>query len=551
MNKLISVANGEIKADLVIKNAKVVDVFNARVIEGDVAVCGGKIAGVGSYEGETVYDAEGQYLMPGFIDAHMHIESSMVTPSEYARVVMPHGVTAVVCDPHEIANVCGIDGILYMMKSAESSPMDFNFMLPSCVPAADFEDSGAVINAEMTKEYMEKYNFRGLAEMMNYPGVLFQNDEVMNKIASAEIIDGHAPGLSGKGLNAYRAAGILTDHECTNAAEMEEKIAAGMYVLLRCGRMSIEFSEMAAKVNARNASRIAFCTDDRYLGDVEKDGTIQNCIVKACEAGMDIFDAIRASSLNAAICYNLKNTGAIAPGYAADMVLSKELCPKNITAVWKKGKLAARGGAAVFDFKPDDGNAKVVDTVHVAPFDESDLVCKFDETKPVISIVPGSLSTKKVYRKTSAGLSHLAVVERHKASGKIGKCYVENYNIKNGAIASCIGHDSHNITVAGDNAHDMAVAVKALEAMRGGIAVVSEGKVTAQLELPVAGLMSRERAEAVIAKHEKLEAEAKKLCVNPELDAFMTLAFLPLPVIPELRLTARGLFDVTAFEFVK
>lgn len=547
--KFIDVALGTLKADLVVKNAKVVDVFGGKIIEGDVAVVDGFVAGVGSYDGIEEYDAKGAYLMPGFIDSHVHIESSMVTPAEYARVVMPRGVTAVVCDPHEIANVCGIDGILYMMESSNKVPMDFHFMLPSCVPAADFEDSGAVINAAKTREYLGKYDFLGLAEMMNYPGLLAKDKEVLDKIAAAEIVDGHAPSVTGKDINAYAACGISTDHECTSAEEMEEKIAAGMYALLRCGRMSKDFKLLAAAVNRYNATRVAFCTDDRNLGDIAESGTIQNCIVTAVDAGMDIFDAIRAATLNAAQCYKLKNTGAIASGYRADFVLSKELCPKDIIAVWKDGKQAAENGAVLFDRTENERNSAVYGSVNAAPFKAEDLICEFNSDIPVISVVAGSLATKKIYRETSDRLSHLAVIERHKATGKIGRGYIENYGIKNGAIASCIGHDSHNITVVGDNAYDMKAAVDAL-GRDGGITVVSGGKVLAKLSLPVAGLMSDGTAEEVITGHKALEAAAEKLAINPELDPFMTLAFLSLPVIPELRLTARGLFDVTEFKFV-
>lgn len=549
MERMIDTALGKIKAELVIKNAKVVDVFNGKIIDGDVAVTDGVIAGVGSYEGAAEYDAAGKYLIPGFIDSHVHIESSMVTPAEYACTVLPKGVTAVVCDPHEIANVCGIDGILYMMESAKDSPMDFHFMLPSCVPAADFEDSGAVIDAEKTAEYLKKYDFLGLAEMMNYPGLFAEDTEVLGKIASAEIVDGHAPSVTGKELNAYAAVGILTDHECTSAEEMQEKLASGMYALLRCGRMSKDFAEMAAAVNRYNAPRVAFCTDDRNLGDIVECGTIQNCIVTAVDAGMDIFDAIRAATLNAAQCYKLKKTGAIAPGYRADFVLSEELCPKEITAVWKDGTLVAENGCALYEKAAANKNDAVYATVNTAPFKPEDLVCEFSPEVPVISIVSGALATKKVYRKSREGLSHLAVIERHKATGKIGRGYVENYGIKNGAIASCIGHDSHNITVAGDNAEDMALAVSAL-GKDGGITVVEGGKVTAKLSLPVAGLMSDLTAEEVVAGHKAIEKAAEPLGINPAIDPFMTLAFLPLPVIPEIRLTARGLFDVTEFKFI-
>lgn len=537
------------KSDLLIKNAKIVDVFNGRIIEGNVAVADGMIIGIGDYNAENVFDACGAYLMPGFIDAHVHIESSMVLPSEYAKTVMPKGVTTVVCDPHEIANVCGIDGILYMMEDAKHTPLDYKFMLPSCVPAAEFEDSGAVITAKDTEEFMKKYDFLGLAEMMNYPGLLFKDKEVLSKMSCFDIIDGHAPSVTGKELAAYVGSGILTDHECTSKEEMEEKISAGMFALLRCGRMSKEFMEMASAVNRYNSSRIAFCTDDRNLTDVVKSGTIRNCIITATKAGMDIYDAIRAASLNAAKCYGLKNTGAVAPGYKADLVLAKDICPTDIIAVWKDGVMTAKNGEAMFKVSKPERAEAVYDTVNIPNILPKDLVCDFSAETPVISIDPGSLSTNKVFKTSADGLSHLAVIERHKATGKIGRAYVENYNIKNGAVASCIGHDSHNITVIGDNAEDMALAVNSL-GKEGGITVVSGGELKAKLPLPVAGLMSDKSAEDVISAHEAIEAEAVKLSVNPKLDPFMTLAFLSLPVIPQIRLTARGLFDVTKFEFI-
>lgn len=547
--KFIDYALSNTASELVIKNAKIVDVFNGKIIEGNVAVSDGVIIGIGDYEGKTEYDAKGAYLMPGFIDSHIHVESSMVTPSEYARVVMPKGVTTAICDPHEIANVCGINGIEFMMDNAKESPLDFKFMLPSCVPATPFEDAGAVIDAEMTEDYMTKYEFFGLAEMMNYPGVLFKDDDVLRKISCTDIVDGHAPSLSGKELNAYAGSGILTDHECTSAAEMENEIASGMFALLRCGRMSKEFSEKAAAVNRYNATRIAFCTDDRNLSDIVKSGTIQNCIVTAVNAGMDVLDAIRAASLNAARCYGIKNLGAIAPGYIADMVLANDICPKDIVAVWKSGVLVSENNKALFEVKTKKHSDAVCDTVNIAPFKPEDLVCDFSPDVPVISIDEGSLQTKKINVNNADGLSHLAVIERHKCTGKIGKCYLDKYNIKGGAIASCIGHDSHNVTVAGDNADDMAFAVNAL-GRDGGIAVVSNGKLLAKLELPIAGLISDKSAEDVISAHNEIEKAAKNLCVNPNIDPFMTLAFLSLPVIPELRLTARGLFDVTKFEFI-
>ncbi|MBS7298479.1 MAG: adenine deaminase [Eubacteriales bacterium] len=547
--KFIDIALSNEIADLVIKNAKIVDVFNGRIIEGTVAISEDIIIGIGNYEGKAEYDANGAYLMPGFIDSHVHIESSMVTPAEYARVVIPKGVTTAICDPHEIANVCGIDGVKFMMDNARNVPLDFKFMLPSCVPAAPFEDAGAVFTAADTKEYLEKYDFLGLAEMMNYPGVLFKDGEVMTKISASNIVDGHAPGVSGKELSAYAGLGICSDHECTTPEEMEEKISAGMYALLRCGRMSREFTQMASKVNKYNASRVTFCTDDRNLSDIIESGTIQNCIVTANSVGMDIYDAIRAASLNAAQCYKLDKLGAIAPGYKADLVLATDICPKEIIAVWKSGVIAYDNAELKFKTPEVNKTSAIYESVNIAPFSKEELICEFSQDKPVISIEEGSLQTRKIYRNTKEGLSHLAVIERHKKTGKIGTCYVDNYGIKNGAIASCIGHDSHNVTVVGDSADDMAIAVNHL-GKNGGIAVVSNGKLLAKLELPVAGLMSDKSANDVVAEHNAIDEAAKALDINPNLDPFMTLAFLSLPVIPELRLTARGLFDVTNFDFI-
>ncbi len=549
LEKLIGCAIGNIKADLVIKNANIVDVFCGKIIKGDVAITDGIIVGIGEYSGENEYDACGKYLMPGFIDAHVHIESSMVTPSEYSRLVIPKGVTSVVCDPHEIANVSGIDGIKFMMDDSKDAPLKFNFMLPSCVPATSFESSGAVINAKDTKEFLEKYDFLGLAEMMNYPGVIYGDKEVLEKVESAEIVDGHAPLLSGKELMAYAVTGIKTDHECSNVDEMNEKISLGMYAILRCGMHTEEFKKMVKGVDKYTANRIAFCTDDKNVEYIKNTGTIQYCIQNAVEAGMDPIDAIRAATLNPASCYGLKKLGAVAPGYKADLVLSENLVPDTIEAVWKDGVLVGKDGKDVYETRKTANPEKVYNSVNIPEISADDLVCEFDPKMPVISVIPGSLVNKKVYRETLDGLTHLACIERHKATGNIGRCYVENYKFKNGAIASCIGHDSHNVTVAGDNKEDMLLAVNAL-GKTGGITVVSNGEVIAKLSLPVSGLMSDKPWEEVAEGHREIEDAGKKVLENGEIDPFMVLSFLPLPVIPELRITDKGLFDVTEFKLV-
>lgn len=550
LEKIIDTALGNIKAELVIKNANVVDVFLGDIKKADVAIADGMIVGIGEYSGETEYDADGKYLMPGFIDAHVHIESSMLIPSEYSRLVLPKGVTTVVCDPHEIANVSGIDGIKFMMDDAKAAPMDFKFMLPSCVPSTSFESAGCVINAEDTQKYLKEYDFLGLAEMMNYPGLLFKDKEVLRKVAASERIDGHAPLLSGKELMAYTACGIKNDHECSNIAEVREKISQGMFILLRCGMATKEFREIASQLDSYTLGRIAFCTDDKNAQYIKETGTIQYAIINAVEAGMKPVGAIRAATLNAAVCHGLEKLGAVAAGYKADLVLADDIVPKNIKAVWKNGVLCGENGKDVYGKTEKEDAKKVYDSVNIKKLSADDLVCEFNPKIPVISVVHGSLVNKKVYRDNCEGLTHLACIERHHATGNIGKCYVENYGIVNGAIASCIGHDSHNVTVAGDNKEDMLIAVEAL-GKSGGITVVSKGEVIGKLELPVSGLMSDKPWEEVAKAHEEIEKAGKKVLKNEDIDPFMVLSFLPLPVIPELRITDKGLFNVTEFKFVE
>ncbi len=550
MNRLINVAAGREKADLVLKNCKIVDVFSKNVILGDIAISGEYIAGIGNYSSDNEYDLAFKYVMPGFIDSHVHIESSMVTPIEYAKAVMPNGVTTIIADPHEIANVCGENGINFMMQCAKGVPLTVEFMIPSCVPATPFEHSGGCIDSETIKNLMTD-NFLGLGEMMNYPGVINADDEVLAKLKCADIIDGHAPLVTGNELNAYVCAGIKTDHECTTQSEMSEKISKGMYIQIREGTLSKNLEELVGGINQATVKRCTFCSDDRYLGDIIKYGTINYCISKAISLGVEPLDAITIATINAAECYGLKKVGAIAPGYFADFVITDDLSINKINRVYKKGILVAQDKRALFEPKITELNNKVIRTVHLPKITgESFKIATNKNEIPVIRVNKGTIITTKVMRKFSDKLSKVAVIERHKMIGNIGLGFVENYDIMGGAIASTIGHDSHNVIVIGDNDEDMAFAVNAL-GENGGIAVCSKGEILERLELPIAGLLSDKPISEVLKSHERLHSAAKMLSINPEINPFMTLAFLTLPVIPEIRITDMGLFDVTKFEFMR
>ncbi len=544
--RIIRAALGEERAQLVIKNAKIVDVFCRRIIEGDVAITDGVIVGTGNYDGETVIDANGAFVMPSFIDGHLHIESSMLAPAQFAKIIAPKGVTTIIADPHEIANVCGEAGLEYMIKSAEGVPVDIRFMMPSCVPATPFENSGAVIDAAKTREIMAHHEFFGLGEMMNYPGLLACSEDVLAKIECADIVDGHAPSVSDKQLCAYAACGIRTDHECMTAEELTEKVSRGMYVQLREGTQSKNIEGLLGGVDPYTLRRLLFCTDDRYLGDVMKYGSVSNCINKAVSLGLAPIDAIIMATLNAAECYRLDRLGAIAPGYRADLLISEDITAQNITAVFKDGVKIAQNGVALFDATSADSSA-VVGTVHIPDITADMLVTETDTDIPAIKVLPHSLYTVPSDCETKDGLNMCAVIERHHMTGNIGKCFIDGFGLKGGAIAQTIGHDSHNITVLGDNAEDMAAAVNAL-GKNGGMAVCARGRVT-YFELNIAGLMSDKDAQSVLDGHEAVVAALSELEYNDGIDPFMMLSFLSLPVIPEIKLTDRGVFDVTQMRF--
>ena len=562
MKRAADIAAGRIKADVVLKNARYLDVFNARLCEGDIALCGGLIAGIGSYEGEKEYDFSGKVVLPGLIDSHMHIESTQLSPEEFASLAVPRGTTLVIADPHEIVNVCGLAGADYMSRAVARTPLDVRLMLPSCVPATPFETSGAVIDSKEIAKAFRGKRFFGLGEMMNYPAVAAGDEEVLAKIYAAHstgrITDGHAPEMSGKALNSYIVSGVRTDHECATAAEAEEKVSRGMYVLLREGSASHDLKNLLPAVNERNFRRFALCTDDRHADGLAAEGHIDHVLRMAVKYGLKGELAAVMCTLNAAECYGLKGKGAIAPGYDADLAVFDDVQNFNCVAVFKDGRLVAEDGKPLFSGRlrlP----AAVKNTVKVAPVSADTFTIKLNGTRArVIGLQEGTLVTKNLVEEVTSrngdvvldgsDLLRLAVVERHFASGRAGLGLVKGYGLKNGAAATTVSHDSHNIIVVGDDKQAMADAVEELKRIGGGMTLVHGGKIMS-VPLDIAGLMSSAPAE----KHVRLSAELYKAAyeagVNRGIEAFMTLSFLALAVIPELRLTDRGLFDVNAFGF--
>ena len=565
IRRRIDIANGKENAELVLKNAKTINVFSNEIIDGDIAIDGGKIIGVGSYSGEKEIDLDGKYVTPGFIDGHVHMESSMVSPTQFARAIVPRGTTTIVTDPHEIANVRGLDGIRYMIQASEALPLDVYFMIPSCVPATPFENSGAVLKAKELSELIDHKRVLGLGELMNYPGVIGKDPNVIDKVELAhnygKIIDGHAPEILGKELTAYVSAGVLTEHECSTPEEMIERIRLGMYILIRQGSAARNLEALIKGVTPENMRRCLFCTDDKHPEDILSDGHIDNNVRLAIKLGLDPISAIKMATINAAECYGLKSKGAIAPGYDADLLVLDSLEDLNVLKVFKDGKLVGQDKQALFDVEEMD-ISRVMDTVNTDVVEAKSLNIKLKSEKvKVMKLLPHSLVTEAVARAVrvcegnfeydnDADILKLAVIERHKKTGNIGLGLVEGFKLKAGAIALTIAHDSHNIIVIGDNDLDMAIAINELARVGGGITIASKGQVIDTLELPIAGLMSDKPMEVV---NEKLKSMLKfayeELGVSREIDPFMTLSFLALPVIPELKLTDMGLFDVTRFEF--
>ncbi|MCT4535429.1 adenine deaminase [Halodesulfovibrio sp.] len=562
----IDMAAGRIPVDTLITNCKVVDVFSQTIFESSVAIGDGKIVGFGEYKAEKIIDAKNGYLMPGLIDGHVHIESSVVSPAQFAKCVLPYGTTTIIADPHEIANVCGLEGIRYMLDASKDLPLNVRIMLPSCVPATPFENSGATLGAKELSELIDHEGVHGLAEVMNFPGVINSDPSVLDKIDMATshglLSDGHSPGLTGQDLIAYAAAGIKTDHECSSVQEMEERIRLGMYVLIREGSATKDLRTLAKGLTDANYRRCVFCTDDREPADIIANGHINKNLKIAVEEGIDALQAITIGTLNAAECYGLKGKGAIAPGYDADIMIVRDLTQFEVSHVFTSGKQIAENGTLLVE--PQELVRDTVrDTVNISDIKLDDLKLKLSSNNVrTIHVIPDTVLTESVTKKVildeegcfnaqqNKGLAKIAVVERHNATGNVGLGIFENYHIENGAIATTIAHDSHNIVVAGDNDEDMLVAINDLKEIGGGITLVREGKVLGHLSLPIAGLMSDQPAQEVATQMEELLTLAKEFNINPKLQPFMTLSFMSLPVIPALKLTDGGLFDVTTFSFV-
>ena len=566
LRKLIRVAHGDQKADTVIKNVNVVNVFTGEIYKADIAFSDTWIAGIGSYEGEKVIDGTGKYALPGFIDSHIHIESSYLSPEELGRLLVPHGASTILADPHEIVNVCGIKGLNYMMRAAKNTKLDIKFMLPSCVPATPFEHSGAVIDASKMEEPIQRENVLGLAEFMNYPGIISASEDSLDKLMVAKkagkLVDGHAPALSGKDLEAYCAARINGDHESTTLKEMQEKLRLGLYVLIREGSACHDLRTLAKGIDATNERRCLLCSDDRQPKTILELGHIDYLLKMLVEEGVPAIYAIRMATLNAAEAFHFTDRGALAPGYRADVVLVDDLVSFKVRQVYLQGELVAEEGKYLPSFKKEPIN-DVLDSIHLKDFSKEKFKMHLTSNHVnVITIQPGGVVTKKedAYIQIKDGefvfypnvdLVKMAVVERHQMTGNVANAILKGYGIKRGAIALSIAHDSHNIIVVGVSDEEMEAAVKALEKQNGGMVLVLDGKVIGSLPLPIAGLMSDQSGDWVAERLSKLHDLAwNKLGISRKVEPIMTLCFMSLAVIPEIKLTDEGLFDVTKFSFL-
>lgn len=567
LKKLIDVAAGREAADVVIRNCQVVNVFSGKIQKGDIAICGTQIAGIGQYKGLQEVDGQGRYALPGLIDSHIHIESSYVSPEELGRLLVPHGAATIIADPHEIVNVCGLQGLEYMMEAAKKTALDIRFMVPSCVPATPFEHAGAVIEAADMEKPLEKEEVLGLGEFMNFPGVIQGDEEALDKLMAAyragKLIDGHAPGIFGRELNAYAAAGIRGDHECSSLKEMEERLDRGMYVLMRQGSACHDLKTLVKGVTQNNSRRCLLCSDDRQPKTILSEGHLDYHLRVCVKAGIDPVTAVRMATLNAAECFRLYDRGAIGPGYRADVVLVDDLTDFNVNQVWIAGKLTAKEGVYLPKTEKQDISS-VRRSVYLKDFSGEKLKMHLSkDVVNVIEIMPGGVVTKRakekikldeqgefVYEK-DRDIVKVAVVERHKGTGNVACGFLKGYGIKEGALALSVAHDSHNIIAVGVNDQEMEFAVKSLAQQEGGIVLVKNKKIIESMPLPIAGLMSDQRGEWVEEKLTAIHQKAyEELGILGEVEPVMTLCFMSLAVIPEIKLTDMGLFDVTSFSFI-
>lgn len=558
----LATADKQLPADLVIKNGRIVDVFNLEIIEGDLAISDGVIVGIGEFDGDEIIDAKNRFICPSFIDGHVHIESSMVTPAEFAKVVLPHGVTTVITDPHEIANVSGAEGIQFMLENSKRIPLEVFFMLPSCVPATPFENSGAELKANDLEPFYKNKRVLGLAEVMDFPSLKDGKDTLIDKLMMTarhrDHVDGHLAGLTPDAVNLYRSAGISTDHESHTAEEAKERLKRGMYLLIREGSAAKDLKTLIEIVTPHNARRCLFCTDDKHLDELMEEGSIDHNVRLAVQSGLDPLMAIQMGSLNAAECYGLKTKGAIAPGFDADFLIVEDLDELTIKEVYKKGVCVARDGDFIGNLPAAPSpTEKLTQTIHIPKFTVSDLQIPIshDRRAYVIKIIPNQIVTRSsiesvdvkngVFQPSSErDQLKLIAAERHKATGQIGVGIVKGFGILNGTLAATVAHDSHNIVAAGTSDTDLLLAIEVLKDLAGGLVIIKDGQVVASLSLSIAGLMSIKNAYSVKKQLDALNYGLSEIGFKGNFNPFLTLSFLTLPVIPALKLTDLGLFDV-------
>lgn len=566
IKEMILAARGDLAPDLVLKNARIVNVFTKEIESGDVAIKDGYIVGIGEFDGEDEIDIGGRIICPGLIDGHIHIESSMISPSEFAGAVAPHGTTAVIADPHEIANVAGEEGIRYMLEASAGLPVDIFFMLPSCVPATPLDESGAELSADELEPFYKEERVAGLAELMNSFGTVRADEEIIRKIQGANSygkrIDGHAPFLTGKDLNAYITAGVRSDHECSSAEEAVEKLKLGQFIMIREGTAARNLEALLPLFDDKYCDRCMLVTDDKHGSDLIDNGHIDYIIRKAIRSGNDPLNAIKMATLNAAMYFGLKDRGAIAPGYIADIIVLSDLEEFTVEKVFKNGRLTVDGGKNVRAIKSPsidkEKYPRVFNSFNLREIKPSDLEIHDEGTKKrVIKVIPGQILTEELIVESSSkqaepdkDIIKLAVIERHKGTGHTGVGFVSGYGLKKGAIASSVAHDSHNLIVAGCTDDDMALAANTVRENGGGLAVVCDGKVLSSLPLPIGGLMCEMNVNDVEDILRVMKEQARQLGVNEGIDPFMTLAFTALPVIPKLRLLTQGVVDVDKQSYV-